>query len=266
MGFGIFKKWGRGRRKRDGELFDHTQDDLDFDELDTSGEFLNDNGGMSPPPGPAYSPPPTQSPPRPLAPPPRLSHPPPASPLPPAPRPRPAPPVYDDLTYVNLPPNSSLPGAPPQSAGRPGPAPPVPLKRSLPPSPPVKPNAGIPRVTPKLGDDDVTQVLSNPIGVESVVAWLVVASGTQLGRDYRLPGGTVHIGLDPRCEIFLDDDTYLSGRHAEISFRDGQYQIRDLNSTNGSFVNDARISEAVLRDNDRVRMGLTTFVFKSLTL
>ncbi len=135
------------------------------------------------------------------------------------------------------------------------------------PSPlPVASNAVSPPVTPRLRDDDVTQVLTNPIGVEAVVAWLVVASGFQSGRDFRLPGGTVHLGLDPRCEVFVEGDTYMSWRHAEISFRDGLYHLRDLNSTNGTFVNETRISEAVLRDNDRVRLGLTTFAFKSLNL
>lgn len=108
--------------------------------------------------------------------------------------------------------------------------------------------------------------MSNPVGEESVVAWLVVASGPQRGQDFRLPGGMARIGLDARCEICIDSDTYISGQHAEISFREGQYQIHDLDSTNGSFVNEARITAAALRNNDRVRLGQTTFVFASLSV
>ncbi len=119
---------------------------------------------------------------------------------------------------------------------------------------------------PRVGDDDVTMILSAPVGEESVVAWLVVASEPGRGRDFRLPGGMARIGIDADCEIQVDFDTYVSGRHAEISYRNGQYQLRDLNSTNGSFVNEVRINEAALSDDDRVRLGQTTFIFKSLNL
>ena len=117
-----------------------------------------------------------------------------------------------------------------------------------------------------MGDDDVTMILSAPVGEESVVAWLVVASEPGRGRDYRLPGGMARLGIDVGCEICLDFDTYVSSRHAEISYRNGHYHLRDLNSTNGSFVNEARITEVALNDNDRVRLGQTTFIFKSLNL
>ena len=109
-------------------------------------------------------------------------------------------------------------------------------------------------------------ILSSPVGEESVVAWLVVASESGRGRDFRLPGGMARIGIDASCEICVDFDSYVSSQHAEVSYRNGNYHLRDLNSTNGVFVNESRISETALRDNDRVRMGQTTFVFKSLNL
>lgn len=109
-------------------------------------------------------------------------------------------------------------------------------------------------------------ILSAPIGEERVVAWLVVSSEPGRGRDFRLPGGMARIGIDSGCEICLDFDSYISSRHAEISFRSGQYHLRDLSSTNGTFVNEVRTGEAVLNDNDRVRLGQTTLIFKSLTL
>jgi len=287
MGFGFFKKKGNGKKERDKDLFDPTHDALDFDELEESGEFLSGDNFESPPAAPDYPPPPAPAyPPQPSVPPrpaPRAAPLPPAPPRPSTPPPPspPAAPVYDDLTVVNLPPHAPTtstpqhPAAPP-GAAPPGPAPPAPPQRPAPAAPPAppgpplsqppSPSAGQQPRVPYVGDDDVTQILSAPVGMESVVAWLVVASGSCRGRDFRLPGGMARIGLDLNSDICLDFDSFVSGRHAEISFRDGQYQIRDLDSTNGSFINETRISEAVLRDNDRLRLGQTTFVFKSLKL
>ncbi len=282
MKFDFFKKKKNGDKKRDGDLFDPTHDALDFDELEESGEFLSGDNFEAPPSAPAYPPPPQSAPPpaprSALPPPPRAAPLPPPPPRPSAPPSQPPPPVYDDLTVVNLPPSIPAPGAPRPPAVPPGPvapaapqhpAPPAPPGAPAPPVPPassVPPSGGQQPRTPFVGDDDVTQILSTPVGEESVVAWLVVTNGSCRGRDFRLPGGMARIGIDPQCDICLDFDTFVSGRHAEISFRDGQYQLRDLDSTNGSFVNEARISEAVLRDNDHLRLGQTTFIFKSLNL
>jgi pSer/pThr/pTyr-binding forkhead associated (FHA) protein len=114
--------------------------------------------------------------------------------------------------------------------------------------------------------DDVTMVMSGPVGTDCLVAWLIVATGPNRGQDYRLPGGTVRIGVDPGCDVCLAGDTYISGCHAEISFRQGQYVVRDLASTNGTYVNEARVSDQILRDDDRLRFGVTQLVFKSFSL
>lgn len=108
--------------------------------------------------------------------------------------------------------------------------------------------------------------MPGPVGAECLVAWLVVANGTQKGQDFRLPGGTLRIGQDAGCDVSLPGDSYISTCHAEITFRQGQYEVRDLASTNGTFVNEIRIEEAVLHDNDRLRLGVTNMVFKSLSL
>ncbi|MBE0568009.1 MAG: FHA domain-containing protein [Krumholzibacteria bacterium] len=108
--------------------------------------------------------------------------------------------------------------------------------------------------------------MSGPVGAECLVAWLVVASGPARGRDFRLPGGTARLGHDPACDVCLAGDTYMSGCHAEISFRGGLHELRDLGSTNGTYVNESRVGEAVLRDGDRVRLGTTQLVFKCFSL
>ncbi len=109
-------------------------------------------------------------------------------------------------------------------------------------------------------------MLSTPVTNEAVVAWLVIVVGDERGKDYRLPTGTLRMGQSPTCEIPLGRDTYVSTQHAEVVFRAGSFWIKDLNSTNGTFVNDLPVGEVALNDGDRVKVGMTEMIFKSLKL
>ena len=115
-------------------------------------------------------------------------------------------------------------------------------------------------------DDEVTQVLSTPVASEAVVAWLVIVTGEDRGKDYRLPCGTIRLGQSPACEIHLARDTFVSTQHTELNFRGGTFWLKDLNSTNGTLVNGVPVSEVALKENDRVKVGMTELVFKSLKL
>jgi len=63
-----------------------------------------------------------------------------------------------------------------------------------------------------------------------------------------------HSGADVR--LALPD---VSRRHCRFVFADGYWQIFDLNSLNGVFVNGERLQEATIRHGDRVRIGSLTF-------
>lgn len=54
-------------------------------------------------------------------------------------------------------------------------------------------------------------------------------------------------------------------RHARIELKDGLYQLKDLRSASGTFVNEVRISEAILQDGDIVRLGTQEMVFNDGT-
>lgn len=119
---------------------------------------------------------------------------------------------------------------------------------------------------PGLAEDEVTQVLNKPVSSDAVVAWLVVADGPMRGEDFRLPSGTARLGQHPTCDICLAGDTFISTQHAEIRFQGGKYGIHDLASTNGLFVNGARVSQAALTDGDQIKAGTTLLVFKSVSI
>ena len=58
------------------------------------------------------------------------------------------------------------------------------------------------------------------------------------------------------------DDKEMSRRHFQIEHKNGAYLIRDLETTNGTWVNNRRIVEAELKPGDRVIAGKTSFVFE----
>lgn len=63
------------------------------------------------------------------------------------------------------------------------------------------------------------------------------------------------IGRRPDCTIVLDEP-YVSGEHSELSLQGGEWQLRDLGSTNGTYVNGQRLTAPVaLRPGDTVQFG-----------
>ena len=57
-------------------------------------------------------------------------------------------------------------------------------------------------------------------------------------------------------------DPNVSRRHAELTFTGSDWTIEDLNSTNGTLVNNRRITRCPLRSGDLLTFGLTTYEFR----
>jgi DNA-binding NtrC family response regulator len=73
-------------------------------------------------------------------------------------------------------------------------------------------------------------------------------------------GEFLTIGRDPSNQVVLNDD-FVSGRHARIERKPHGFLIRDLRSRNGTFVNGARVLEAMLNDGDGLRIGHSELCF-----
>lgn len=73
-------------------------------------------------------------------------------------------------------------------------------------------------------------------------------------------GEFVTIGRDPSNHVVLNDD-FASGRHARIERKLHGFLVRDLRSRNGTFVNGARVLEAMLNDGDRLQIGNSELCF-----
>lgn len=96
-----------------------------------------------------------------------------------------------------------------------------------------------------------------------VVGWVVVLNGELRGRDFRLVDGKNTMGTAADCDVVLTDP-YLSSKHAVIRHENGVFTLVDLDSTNGTYLNERRCTKDDLIDNDKVRLGRTELKFKSL--
>ncbi|HEX2090085.1 MAG TPA: FHA domain-containing protein [Actinomycetota bacterium] len=74
--------------------------------------------------------------------------------------------------------------------------------------------------------------------------------------------GNLQVGRADACQIKLSD-TYVSSFHARIFSRDGEWYVEDLGSTNGTYMNQRRVTSPVeVRAGDRIRVGRTTLEFR----
>jgi class 3 adenylate cyclase/pSer/pThr/pTyr-binding forkhead associated (FHA) protein len=85
---------------------------------------------------------------------------------------------------------------------------------------------------------------------------LVAVNGSQA---VAVPAGrTLVVGRSPACDVPIRDLT-VSRHHGEIEAAAGGLRIRDLGSTNGTFINSARISEGIAAPGSRVAFGKVSF-------
>ena len=74
------------------------------------------------------------------------------------------------------------------------------------------------------------------------------------------------LGRNQRNEIVIEN-TFISGFHAELlRSPDGNYEVIDLKSSNGTFVNGQRVDRAMLKPGDKVRFGQLDARFRDATL
>ena len=81
---------------------------------------------------------------------------------------------------------------------------------------------------------------------------LVVIAGAELGQRVDLVGNAeVQIGRSEQCGLTINSDL-VSRHHATVLAEGDRHVLRDESSTNGSFVNDQRVSgQLELKDGDR---------------
>ncbi|AEI09344.1 oxoglutarate dehydrogenase inhibitor [Corynebacterium resistens DSM 45100] len=108
-----------------------------------------------------------------------------------------------------------------------------------------------------------SQADAAPAGVEGLPegsALLVVKRGPNAGSRFLLDQDTTAAGRHPDSDIFLDDVT-VSRRHAEFRRNGDQYEVVDVGSLNGTYVNREPKNSSVLSNGDEIQIGKFRLVF-----
>ncbi len=94
-------------------------------------------------------------------------------------------------------------------------------------------------------------------------AYLLAISGPHAGNVFAVEEGTMVAGRHPSAEISLND-SQVSRKHAEFSNRGGAIRLKDLDSTNGTFLNGDKLADDhELVDGDEIQIGATCFRFST---
>ena len=105
-------------------------------------------------------------------------------------------------------------------------------------------------------ESTVSGVEGLPVGS----ALLVVKRGPNAGSRFLLDQASTSAGRHPDSDIFLDDVT-VSRRHAEFRLESGEFQVVDVGSLNGTYVNREPVDSASLANGDEVQIGKFRLVF-----
>jgi diguanylate cyclase (GGDEF)-like protein len=133
-----------------------------------------------------------------------------------------------------------------------------------------KPMSGTVRPAPASGTADVngtdTNILKTPLqpppGEQVRVGCLVQIYPRSASLGLRHPVGDfpLILGRDSICDVHIPDHS-VSRRHACIQCLANGYTVLDLQSTNGTFVNDTRVSQHPLKHGDSLRIGINIYRF-----
>ncbi|HRC56156.1 MAG: diguanylate cyclase [Myxococcales bacterium] len=91
---------------------------------------------------------------------------------------------------------------------------------------------------------------------------LIYPPGPDMGKRFALTRNEVVLGRGSDCDIQVDRDS-VSRRHARVFRATDQWMVEDLQSTNGSYVNDVPVQNSLLRDSDFLKIGAAIFKFLS---
>jgi diguanylate cyclase (GGDEF)-like protein len=107
----------------------------------------------------------------------------------------------------------------------------------------------------------ISKISDRPVAKE---ACLVVIYGLELGKKFNLNRPQIIIGRSSKADIQIDQEA-VSRNHCKIINTGKAILLRDMGSTNGTYINDELIDEYVLRDGDYIKVGRSIFKFLSGT-
>ncbi len=92
-------------------------------------------------------------------------------------------------------------------------------------------------------------------------AWLHVQAGALAGKQFIIYKNPTVLGSSPKCEIYLFKDEAIEPKHAAIHSYGNRYEVEDLDSPAGTFVNGKKVTRQPLKNGDRIYLGETVLDF-----
>lgn len=95
--------------------------------------------------------------------------------------------------------------------------------------------------------------------------FVVISDSSGMEIKHQIKTSECILGRGEGSDIVINDPE-TSRKHCAIDIYENKFVIRDLESTNGTYLNDTRIKEDLLKEGDRIRIGntLLTFVVKTI--
>jgi pSer/pThr/pTyr-binding forkhead associated (FHA) protein len=91
---------------------------------------------------------------------------------------------------------------------------------------------------------------------------LIIQTSGESSQTLQFSQGDILIGRDPECEVILDD-VAASARHARLAYHHNQWWLEDLQSTNGTKLNNETVQTATIVVNgDTIQCGQTVLLIK----
>jgi hypothetical protein len=92
-------------------------------------------------------------------------------------------------------------------------------------------------------------------------AWLLMKAGPLAGKQFVIFRNPTVLGSSPKADIYLFKDDAIEPRHALIHDRGGRFELEDLNSADGTYVNGIPVRKQILKSGDQIVLGKTVLEF-----
>jgi Inner membrane component of T3SS, cytoplasmic domain len=92
-------------------------------------------------------------------------------------------------------------------------------------------------------------------------AWLLMKAGPLAGKQFVIFRNPTVLGSAPKADVYLFKDEAIEPRHALIHDRGGRFEIEDLDTADGTYVNGIPVKRQILKSGDQIVVGKTAFEF-----
>jgi FHA domain len=92
-------------------------------------------------------------------------------------------------------------------------------------------------------------------------AWLLMKAGPLAGKQFVIFRNPTVLGSAPKADVYLFKDEAIEPSHALIHDRGGRFEIEDMNTTDGTYVNGIPVRRQILKSGDQIVLGKTILEF-----